>query len=497
MQRSTSLPLSLSPLGVRAVAWLLCISVLPSGSIWAQTTSDSKPHTVLFDTWHSNTWIRQLPAPQQYNYHQLHSLARAARSLEAFGWNCEPQVEPWTPEALQDAALVVVNLVSADRPPFLISEIRALNNYLQAGGGVIVITDHTNCYFHNAILEPWFHELGIQLTLHSACDVSPHTLSEGPAWITIESFAKHPVTDQLRQIAFQTGGSVDPKLAIAWTSSQGWADDGQISPFGEGKSLGFFGDFAFSPGETPGPTGVIAAKEIGQGRLVIIGDQNAVGSMFLNYADNRRLWLQAALWASQLSETPSQPALLALGLAAEKERTMIWCYEPLSQHHYYWGSQEDDGLGHAFELLCKHADPRATDRFEEQAQWLILPTADLLNDAPIAAEIERFIQLGNKNVIVLGTTSQPNGVKDWVQRLPEQTLVDSPAAAQATWSTPHKSLIFWLESRSAWLNSAIPTATKLRSEKEETQDEALLGWMWEKGLQRVPSAYQHVPWDTP
>jgi len=476
---------------------LVCLYVLSSGSSLAQTTSDSKPHTVLFDTWHSNTWIRQLPAPQQYNYHQLHSLARAAVSLEALGWNCEPQVEPWTPESLQNAALVVVNLVSADRPPLLISEIRALNHYLQAGGGVIVITDHTNCYFHNAILEPWFHELGIQLTMHSACDVAPYTLAAGPGWITIESFAKHPVTDQLQQIAFQTGGSVDPKLAIAWTSSQGWGDDGRMSPFGEGKSLGFFGDFAFSPGETPGPIGVIAAKEIGRGRLVIIGDQNAVGSMFLNYADNRRLWLQAALWASQPRNTPSQQELLALGLAAEKDRTMIWCYEPLSQHKYYWGSQDDDGLSHAFELLCKHADPRATDRFEEQAQWLIVPRADLLNDAQTTAAMERFIQVGNKNVIVLGEASQPNVMKDWVQRLPDPSLADSPQGVQTTWSIGNKSFIFWLENRNAWLNASIPTATKLRTEKEERQDEELLKWMWERGLRRIPSAYENVPWDTP
>lgn len=497
MQRSIIPPLSLSHLGVRAVALLLHLCILPSGSILAQTTSDSKPHTVLFDTWHSNTWIRQLPAPQQYGYHQLHSLARAARSLEALGWCCEPQVEPWTAEALQDAALVVVNLVSADRPPFLISEIHALNNYLHAGGGVIVITDHTNCYFHNSILEPWFHQLGIRLTMHSACDVAPYTLSARPGWITIESFADHPVTDQLHQIAFQTGGSVDPKIAIAWTSSQGWGDDGQMNPFGEGKSLGFFGDFAFSPGETPGPIGVIAAKEIGKGRLVIIGDQNSVGGMFLNYADNRRLWLQAALWASQPADTPSQPELLALGLAAEKDRTMVWCYEPLTQHKYYWGSQEGDGLGNAFDLLCKHADPRATDRFEEQAQWLILPTADLFNDASVAAAIKRFIQLGDRKVIVLGTASPPDLVKDWVQQIPGQTLVDSPEGVQTTWSTANKSFIFWLATRQAWLNSAIPNATKLRSEKEERQDEELLKWMWEKGLQRVPSAYQNVPWDSP
>ena len=113
-------------------AWLFALVAVPANRLLAQTTTEPTAPTVLFDTWHSNTWIRHLPAPQQYNYHQLHSLARAARALEAMGWNCEPQVEPWTPAALQDVSLIVINLVSADRPGFLLSEIQALNDYLKS-----------------------------------------------------------------------------------------------------------------------------------------------------------------------------------------------------------------------------------------------------------------------------------------------------------------------------------------------------------------------------
>lgn len=476
--------------------WLLALAALPANRLHAQSNTEPTAPTVLFDTWHSNTWIRHLPAPQQYNYHQLHSLARVARAMEAMGWNCEPQVEPWTPAALQGVSLVVINLVSADRPGFLLSEIQTLNEYLKQGGGIIVITDHTNCYFHNTVLQPWFHELGIQLTNHSACDVSPYTLAEGHAWISIETFAQHPVTDSLQQIAFQTGGSVDPALAIAWTSPQGWGDDGQMNPFGEGKSLGFFGDFSFSPGEQPGPIGVIAAKEIGQGRLVIIGDQNCVGSIFLNYADNRRLWLQAALWASHQSDAPADSELLLQGLAGEKERTLLWCYEPLAQRKYQWGSGLDVGLGHAFEFLNKHADARATDRFLEDAEWLILPSAELLRDPTTREDIERFAKLERRKIIVLGNEDQWDIVHEWIQQIEGGTTLASPSGVSKAWTIPQQTEIFWLNDRRDWLNTAIPTSTTLRSEKEEEQDQKKLEWMWEKGLKRIPSELDKIPWDS-
>lgn len=477
-------------------AWLFALVAVPANRLLAQTTTEPTAPTVLFDTWHSNTWIRHLPAPQQYNYHQLHSLARAARALEAMGWNCEPQVEPWTPAALQDVSLIVINLVSADRPGFLLSEIQALNDYLKNGGGIIVITDHTNCYFHNTVLQPWFHELGIQLTNHSACDVPPYTLAEGPAWISIEAFAQHPVTDSLQHVAFQTGGSVDPALAIAWTSSQGWGDDGQMNPFGEGKSLGFFGDFSFSPGEQPGPIGVIAAKEIGQGRIVIVGDQNCVGGMFLNYADNRRLWLQAALWAGHQSDKPAQSDMLLQGLNGEKERTLLWCYEPLSQQKYHWGSDLNDGLGHAFEFFSKHADARATDRFQETAEWLIVPTADLLQEPQARESLGRFANLPQRKIIVLGNEDQLEIVQEWIATIEATPMLNAPKVVNKAWTTPLQTEIFWLNHRSDWLNTAIPASTTLRSEKEEEQDQKKLEWMWEKGLQRIPSELDKIPWDS-
>lgn len=496
MQLSVFRPRNSSAFCGCVFAWLLALAAMPANQSLAQSTTKPETTTVLFDTWHSNTWIRHLPSPQQYNYHQLHSLARAAHSLESMGWKCEPQVEPWTPTTLQSVSLIVINLVSADRPGFLLSEIQALNDYLKRGGGIILITDHTNCYFHNTVLQPWFHELGIQLTNHSACDVSPYTLSQGHAWISIESFAQHPVTASLKQVAFQTGGSVDPALAIAWTSPQGWGDDGQMNPFGEGKSLGFFGDFSFSPGEQPGPIGVIAAKEIGKGRLVIIGDQNCVGGMFLNYADNRRLWLQAALWASHQSDTPSQCDRLSQGLSGERERTLIWCYEPLSQRAYQWGSDLDEGLGHAFDFLNKHADARATDRFQENAEWLILPTAELLRDLEVVASIKRFVNFGQRKVIVLGNEDQLGIVQEWIQQLEGAEILDSPPGVSKAWATPKQTEIFWLNERRYWLNTAIPDSTTLRSEKEEEQDQKKLEWMWKKGLKRIPSELDKIPWDS-
>lgn len=482
---------------VRAILSLvgLVVGVLGSSNESAAQSSTPPAPRVLFDAWHANTWIRQLPSPRLYNYHQLSGPARAAMTLEMMGWVCESHVEPWTKDNLRDVPLVVMNLVSADRPPFLLSEIQALNDYLHQGGGIIVITDHTNCYFHNTVLSPWFHELDIQLTNHSACDQTPYTISKGNAWINIESFSDHPVTRGLKNVAFQTGGSVDPRYAIAWTSPNGWGDDGIMSPYGESGRLGFSGDLSMSPAETVGPIPVIAAKQIGQGRLVIIADQNCIGGLFLNYADNRQLWIQATLWASQREADPNVEALIQKGMQPEPKRTQIWCLEPLQTRSYYWGSMEEGKLGNAYALLSKFADARATDKPPANAEWLILPSVDLLAHPSYQNPILEHLQRPHRRLVILGTSEEEQIVLKWVADRKATSYPLANKSIRQAWMTENECRIYWIAERQLWENQQVASPTLLRSEKEANQDEQLLEWMWAEGLQKIAGFNDHIPWD--
>jgi len=466
----------------------------------ANALEHNKPIRVLVDAYHAHTWIDTLATPGQTNYHLLNGPARAVETLRAIGWDCDVQLGPWTTERLASVELIVINLVSADRPPFLVEEIQALMTFIRRGGGAIIITDHTNCYFHNHVLGAWFHELDLQLTNHMACDRPPHTLSPTNSWINIESFSDHPIVRGLQNVGFLAGGSVDPKEAIAWTSPTGWADEGRNPPYGEGSSMGFYGDNKRQPGEWSGSIPVIAAKEIEQGRVVILGDQNCIGSIFLNYADNRRLWIQAAAWAAVRNQTEAKhQEALRRGLDNEQERTFIWCLEPLDEHRYFWGDSADDGLFHMFAFLNKHADARATNRPLDDASWLIVPTTSLLKESPSSHLINDFIAKPDRSVLVLGDPSDRATTMDpiwdsWLASQDAKPLATKPQQVDGAFETPSGSHLFWIANRNAWSNHETPAPDKPRNEADERLDEQKIEWMRAYGLKTVPSLLDQILW---
>jgi len=75
------------------------------------------------------------------------------------GCQVDVQLTAWNEDSLRNTDLVVLNLVSADRASFRISEIQFLRDFVHRGGGLLIITDHTNCYFHNHVLEPLCEQL--------------------------------------------------------------------------------------------------------------------------------------------------------------------------------------------------------------------------------------------------------------------------------------------------------------------------------------------------
>lgn len=486
------------------------------GSVSVPTASsvDSMrlPVRVRVDAYHAHTWLETLPRPGLTSYHLLHGPARAVAALQAMGWECEAQLGPWTEAELLETDLIVINLVSADRPPFLVSEINALMAFLRRGGGAIVITDHTNCYFHNHVLGAWFHELGLQLSHHLACDRPPNTLAEGHAWINIESFADHPVVSGLRNVGFFSGGCVDSRHAIAWTSPLGWADEGRIPAYGEGTSVGFFGDSKQQPAETSGAIPVLAAKNIGAGRIVVIADQNCIGGAHLNYADNRRMWLQSAVWAALGTE--SQPAsrasLVDRGLDTESDRTLVWCLEPLSEHRSFWANTTPEGFCNAFVFLNKHADARGTDRSLFHAAWMIIPDPELLERSPWREHVRDFLAQPERHAVVLGTTQFQASLDAWskwawsdpsvLTSVPTVASLNGVVSTDAsernilTFRVPSGSHLHWHQMGSEWTNAQVPFPDVARNEADEKADDAKLNWLWELGLQRVPSMADQVYW---
>ena len=447
---------------------------------------------VRFDAAHSHTWIESPPQPGLNQYHLLAGPSRAAQALVAMGWGVDVQLGAWDESSLNKIDLVVLNLVSADRPAFRVSEILAIVDFVRKGGGLIVITDHTNCYFHNHVLEALFDQLDLKLTNETACETPPGALSQGAGWILVDAFGDHPMVKGIEHVGIQTGGTVDERFGVAWTSRTSWGDVGRIPMYGEGKGMGFLGNFQKDPEERQGPLPVVAAKEFGAGRIVVIGDQNAIGGFFLNYADNRRLWLQSALWASGQKEQIE--ASLANGLAGESGRSLIWCVEPMSEHPFYWGSTDRGGYYHAFGLLNKHADARATDRDLIDAKWMVVPSDRLMQKDRWRIKTREFLKQPNKHAVVWMDQGQiPE--QDWVGGLLQgktTTMLETEMMRIYT-CEDGSTLQLWKQAQ-RWSNGELLGPEATRNDEDYRREEALLDPMWKLGLKRMKAFHETIDW---
>jgi len=368
-------------------AWLAMATLFPA------TPGRGGDRSVLIDGIHANDLTTVGLGPEVYEYHQTTGYRRGFEYLRSRGVHCDRVTEGRLDAGrLSPYRLLFINLVSAERPPFLVSEIAAIRSFVVQGGSLLVVTDHSNCYWHTFRLQPLFTELDIESLSDTACDEPPQTLGNGNCWITVTRFKPHPVTAGLRCLAMQTGGCVDGRFAVAMTSERSWADAWSTGMYGKENAPGFLGNFRRDAGERAGPLGVVMAKSLGRGRIVVVADENMLGESFVNYADNYRLWLNALAWL--LDEPP-------LGDARTYE---AWRSPRLQLYEQYdravFGSPDPAGCYHAMVLLSRFYWTFAGDRLSDPCDLLVFAYNDYALKAETVAAVGAHLRRG-KNVLVL------------------------------------------------------------------------------------------------
>lgn len=366
----------------------------------SRVEAQENPTRVLVDSIHAHNAL-QVPADvDAYAYHSAYGYRKAFDYLRSRG----VQVDEANGGVLETKTLanyqaLFINLVSSDLPPFRVSEIAAIKSYVEGGGALFVITDHSNCYYHAYKLLPLFEELGLEVHLETACDKPPAILGAGNGWITITNFSQHPVTQGLHTIAFQTGGTVDDRFAVATTSNQGWGDLWYSGAYGENSTPGFYGNWTQDPGERTGTLGVIAAKTLGKGRILIVADQNLFGDPFLNYADNFQLWLNGMSWLTGNA-----------GLA-QSEPYLSWrphrvvAYEQFSKSA--WADTTNSGYFNVFAGLGRSEWIFANSDLSGPEDLILFAHDDYVLPAAALDSLTAHIRSG-RNVVVLGHLN--NGV---------------------------------------------------------------------------------------
>ncbi|GAB3684815.1 DUF6421 family protein [Angustibacter aerolatus] len=359
-------------------------SVLPSRSQADQVAGAEGPAAgragfarVLFDESHSQAWsvrpevvARMNPGnPDDAGY------LRAADLLRRRGMSVEPNVDaPLSAETLADADVLVLAHPSDERwerttrtgsPVLTIAELDAVEAWVRAGGGLVVLAECEQDKYGNNLAE-LVARFGVRLE-HGTVQDRRANLHDVPTWVRADLPAGRPprgaedVLAGVREVCAYRSG---------WLSvDEGGADAARVLA-------------RTSPTADPAGAPLVVAVEAGAGRVVVAADSDLFGDDSIGELDHAALWQNLAFWLSAghavhpttVGDTrgiAQHPAWLDLKAAITQLRTMQ------SKDGSVDAEQHDLAAAQALVTRVADAVRTLTPEFAHDADYLAACVRDL------------------------------------------------------------------------------------------------------------------------
>ena len=483
-------------------AALLCLFFLGSCGLEERYEPPQGPGPwILVDLYHTTI---QNPedyrlVKDNYNYQGTHGYARAFDHLESQGykWNSLRTLELSAPR-LQGYDVLFINLLHEGRPDFEDHEIQAIQDFVRQGGGLFIIADHSNVYYHAQRLNRLLGPMGMEVTYHTAVEPGAASIS-GQGWIAIDDLTPHPTTEGIETLSFQTGGTMRPTgpnaLATARLSREGFGD-----LWDAGSGDGFYGDWTWNGDlarEPKGQVPVAMAGTYGKGRIVVTGDQNIYGDTWLHYVDNFEHFMNSMEWLAK----EEGKALLPLRLT-RPVGTNIGIDLKFSDYQPGRG-----GLLSTYTYLVNfNRDPQVTAkgirRFDPDDDVLILPSPVQELGPGEVDEVKAYLRRGKRVVVQCDIATLAGGNGRATRRLlsdlaPELQVEISGKPIDFSAPDPQIEAAFGALTDSE--RRGIPGLFEIQSTRLKTSGLRLAGWHT-TGQDTPPEPFMrdvHTDWGTP
>ena len=252
---------------------------------------------ILFDEAHSEAWtIRpELARTMQPAHPADASYAKAAEALDEEAFRVEPNVDrPLSAALLGEWDVLVIahpsdpaweRTTGTGSPMLLKEEIEAIEEFVAAGGGLIVLGETEQEKYGNNVNE-LLSRFGLHLENDTVQDYE-HSL-HAPSWIMAE---------------LGPGGRGRDGDLLARVHAACLYRATTISASNGARVLARSHASASTPGAP-----LIVAAEHGAGRVVVLADSDLFGDDCLEELDHRTLWLNLCHWASRRERRSAQPA---------------------------------------------------------------------------------------------------------------------------------------------------------------------------------------------
>ena len=225
-------------------------------------------------------------------YNVVQGYGTFLRFLRELGFEIrEHQSGRLTPQILEQVDVLMIGIMSYEAMRMNPDEISSIVDFVRSGGGLHMVSDHTNAYDSAMLANRVLKHFDIEVLDAMVVDKN----AKKDSWYTPKTFAEHPVTEDLKVLVHQAGGALSTDYGIAFTDSNAWGDIGDPN-----RGLGRFGNKIMEPGEKKGALPVIAARSFGKGRIVVTTDSNLYANSWIFAHDNFKLARNAFSWLAKL-----------------------------------------------------------------------------------------------------------------------------------------------------------------------------------------------------
>ena len=291
-------PLTAAGLGSAAAALLLCVVLVEDPGV-------RKQGRVLFDEGHSNwEWMERAYDTEWYgeqsgyNYYSLGQYLRHYYQLDI-------KRETLTPELLKNYDVLVLKTPTS---PYSPAEVRAVVEYVERGGGLWLIGDHTNVFGMGTYLNPVANAFGFGFKFDATYDLPTGELTvyEPPAKAN-----RHPVANHLPFYMFATSCSLDAPLL----------SDNVMLGYGVKGAQADYSQKSFFPKDAHATTAIefgllvqSSARKFGRGRVLLYTDSTCFSNFYMFMPGKPELVLGSVEWLNR-SDRFGWARLLLLAIA--------------------------------------------------------------------------------------------------------------------------------------------------------------------------------------
>ncbi len=298
--------------GVALLASAIAFGALAAASLGVFDPGTPKAGRVLIDERHSNwAWSTIELNTESYGTQTVYNYSELLRYLGHF-YETEPSFA-----ALTDSLLATTDVVILKTPtqPYEDDEVDALVRFVERGGGLWLVGDHTNVFGTSTHLNKVARRFGLRYRYDAVTDLvtSGRQLYERPRLFP------HPSIAHLPPMLLATSCSVaGPPLGRRVMLGRSLLVDEL-----DYSVNAFFGNFAQDAHEPFGNVLQTVAVTRGRGRVLAFSDSTILSNFFLFIRGKRELALGSVAWLMRENQRAwLRPVLLAGALAA----LMLWMW---------------------------------------------------------------------------------------------------------------------------------------------------------------------------